>query len=219
MRNSSSASSRRRSASSATSERTAARRCAFRLGGGQLALGGSARLGEDPVCLLARLLHDRCRARLGDADDLRGGRFGTRLLEQLRPLPLGVRADRRGLLSGLGERLTGGPRLGVGAAPGALERRLGLQPRSVDVVRLRGLSGRHGSLALVELRPLVGERPSDVRAREPLAHELEMAVDVIGVIAAPHPAEGPLDDEHRQRPSSRRHEAQFRSLDQMCRRV
>jgi hypothetical protein len=73
---------------------------ALALGGGQLALGGSACLGENPFCLLARPLYNRRRALLGDADDLGGGRFGARLLEQLRPLALGVRADRRGLLPG-----------------------------------------------------------------------------------------------------------------------
>jgi hypothetical protein len=78
-------------------------------------------------------------------------------------------------------------------------------------VRLLGLLGGDGSFALLELRTLARERPSDVGAREPLADELEMAVDLVGVIAAPHQGEGALDDEHRQRLSSRRHEALFRS--------
>ena len=39
--------------------------------------------------------------------------------------------------------------------------------------------------------------------------ELEMTVDLRGVVAAPHPAERPLDDEHRQRLPARGHAIEF----------
>ena len=153
--------------------------------------------------------HDRRRPLVGRPDDVGGGGVGARLVEQLRPLPLGVRTDRGGLLPCLGERLLGCPRVGVGAAPGALERRLGLQPGALDNTRLLGLPAGDGPFALVKLGALVRERPPDVRAREPLADELEVAVDLVGVIAATHPAEGPLDNEHRQRLTSGGHGSSF----------
>jgi hypothetical protein len=81
-------------------------------------------------------------------------------------LAFSVGADRRRLLLGLGEDLISRPSFGVGAAPGALERGLGLQPSSLDDLRLLGFLGRHGSFALRKLGTLVRERPADVGACE-----------------------------------------------------
>jgi hypothetical protein len=135
-------------------------------GGREFAFGCTAGVGEYPVCVCARVAYHRCRRLVGRPDDLGGGRLGARPVEDLCALSLGVGSDRGGLLLRRCERAIGRAGLGIGAASGALERRLGLQPRSLDTARLLGLPGGHGTFAFLQPAALVRERPSGVGARK-----------------------------------------------------
>ena len=182
-------------------------------GSADLILGGSARVGDDPFSLCARIADDCPRPFVGRPNDFRGGRLGACLVEQLGCLALRLGPDRFGLPSRLSHRPFSMPHGGFGAQARALEHALGFKARALDPARQLGLPGGHGTLALPELHAPTRECAPDLRAGKPLAHKLEVAINLIGVIAAPHPAEAALHNEHRQRLPSRGHMPQFRSTD------
>ena len=97
--------------------------------------------------------------------------------------PLGVRARGLELLGG---RDAVGPRralLGLGAPVRALDRRLGLHPHALERALGAGLALGGGALALLDALALLAQRLRGVGLREPPAHQLQVAVDLIGVVA------------------------------------
>ena len=81
-------------------------------------------------------------------NDLRGGRLGACIVEQLGSLALGVGTDRRGLPPRRRDRPFALLHGGLGAAARALERSLGFQARALDTARQLALPGGHSTLAL-----------------------------------------------------------------------
>jgi hypothetical protein len=173
-------------------------------------LACAARFGVESLGLGVGLSDDRARVLVCRPDDLPGRGLGACTLEQLRSLRFGVRTDQGRLLACFGERPFGRLLIGVGPAPGAVERRLGLQPRTLDHARHVGFLAGHGTLTSLQLRAFVRECLAGIRAREPPADQFEVPVDLVGVIAATDPAEAALDHEHRQRLPFGGHATQFR---------
>src|SRR4051794_8632251 len=118
-------------------------------------------------------------------------------------LDLGAPVGERLLAGGhgLGDdalRLAPGVRdLGGGAQAGALQRGAGLDARALGITPHLRLEICGGPLPRDELLLGLARGAPAAALAEPLAHELQVAVDLLGVVAAPHPPERALDDEQR----------------------
>jgi hypothetical protein len=85
----------------------------------------------------------------------------------------------------------------LGSQSSTFHRRLGLQPAALDdALRLRLLL-RHGTLTRQQLLLELARLRGRAAAAKPLAHELQVAVNLSGVIAPAYESEVTLDDERR----------------------
>ena len=166
--------------------------------GGQ-ALNLRLRLGDDQASTLLRVTHDvggrgvdprlindLGAVRLGGGPDLVG--LGTR------PIKFGVRfaaALVRGSLRCLD--------VGLGAQPGTIDRRIRLQAPARD--QSLGFVLHVGDRAFAILQALL--EVADLLARaalaKPLAHQPQMAIDLVWIVAAADTPKVALDHEHRAR--------------------